>query len=114
MQPAVQGQAPLARCGSVGVMAAPPGARMQGGKVLMPEFIRMLSMVLGRPVIDKTGFSGLFDVRLDFLPDEITACTTTTPAGRCRHRPIPTFRLFSLPCRSSSDCGSSLLRGPSR
>jgi uncharacterized protein (TIGR03435 family) len=79
MQPAVQGQAPLARCGSVGVMAAPPAARMQGGKVLMPEFIRMLSMVLGRPVIDKTGFSGLFDVRLDFLPDEMTAMLPPPP-----------------------------------
>jgi uncharacterized protein (TIGR03435 family) len=52
---------------------------MQGGKVLMPEFIRMLSMVLGRPVIDKTGFSGLFDVRLDFLPDELTAMLPPPP-----------------------------------
>jgi uncharacterized protein (TIGR03435 family) len=79
MQPAVPGGPPLARCGSVGVMAAPPSARMQGGKVLMPEFIRMLSMVLGRPVIDKTGFSGLFDVRLDFLPDELTAMLPPPP-----------------------------------
>jgi uncharacterized protein (TIGR03435 family) len=79
MQPAVRGQAPLARCGSVGVMAAPPVARMQGGKVLMPEFVRMLSMVLGRPVIDKTGFSGLFDVRLDFLPDEVTPALPPPP-----------------------------------
>ena len=78
---------PLARCGSVGVMVAPPGARMQGGKVLMPEFIRMLSMVLGRPVIDKTGFSGLFDVRLDFLPDEITASTAASSARCCRCTP---------------------------
>ena len=39
----------------------------------------MLAMVLGRPVIDKTGFSGLFDVRLDFLPDEITATLPPPP-----------------------------------
>jgi len=47
--------------------------------VLMPEFIRMLSMVLGRPVIDKTGFGGLFDVRLDFLPDEVTPALPPPP-----------------------------------
>jgi uncharacterized protein (TIGR03435 family) len=33
----------------------------------------MLSMVLGRPVLDRTGFTGTFDVRLDFAPDEAAA-----------------------------------------
>jgi uncharacterized protein (TIGR03435 family) len=71
--PPGRGQPPSPRCGSVGVMVVPDGARMQGGKVPMAEFIRMLSMVLGRTVVDKTGFTDLFDLRLDFLPDEITA-----------------------------------------
>jgi uncharacterized protein (TIGR03435 family) len=57
------------------------GARMQGGKIAMPEFIRVLSMVLGRSVVDKTGFAGLFDVRLDFLPDEISAALPPPPPG---------------------------------
>ena len=39
----------------------------------MPEFIRMLSMVLGRPVVDSTGFTATFDLRLDFTPDEAAA-----------------------------------------
>jgi uncharacterized protein (TIGR03435 family) len=47
----------------------------------MTEFIRMLSMVLGRPVIDKTGFTGLFDARLDFLPDEVTEGLPAPPPG---------------------------------
>ncbi len=71
--PPGRGQPPSPRCGSVGVMVVPDGARMQGGKATMAEFVRMLSMVLGRTVVDKTGFTDLFDVRLDFLPDEITA-----------------------------------------
>ena len=71
--PPGRGQPPSPRCGSVGVMVVPDGARMQGGKVTMAEFVRMLSMVLGRTVVDKTGFTNLFDLRLDFLPDEITA-----------------------------------------
>jgi uncharacterized protein (TIGR03435 family) len=71
----------LAPCGAVRVMLELTGARMQGGKIAMPEFIRVLSMVLGRPVVDKTGFAGLFDVRLDFLPDEISAALPPPPPG---------------------------------
>ena len=45
----------------------------------MPEFIRALSVVLGRTVVDKTGFAGLFDVRLDFLPDDTTVAMPPPP-----------------------------------
>jgi uncharacterized protein (TIGR03435 family) len=79
MTPPGQAPPPLARCGSVSVMLDARGARMQGGKIPMPEFIRILSMVLGRTVVDKTGFTALFDVRLDFLPDEATAAMPPPP-----------------------------------
>ena len=36
----------------------------------MTELIRVLSNVLGRTVVDKTGFTGTFDVHLEFTPDE--------------------------------------------
>jgi uncharacterized protein (TIGR03435 family) len=80
LPPPGEGRQPLARCGSVNVVLLPTGARMQGGKIPMPEFIRMLSMVLGSAVIDKTGFTGPFDVRLDFLPDETTAALPAPPS----------------------------------
>jgi uncharacterized protein (TIGR03435 family) len=32
----------------------------------MAELIRMLTSILGRTVIDKTGFTSSFDVSLDF------------------------------------------------
>jgi uncharacterized protein (TIGR03435 family) len=67
-------------CGSVKVILQPSGARLQGAKAPMTEFIRMLSMVLGAPVIDKTGFTEPFDVRLDFLPDETTGALPPPPA----------------------------------
>jgi uncharacterized protein (TIGR03435 family) len=79
LPPPGEGRPPLARCGSVNVVLLPSGARMQGGEIPMPEFIRMLSMVLGSTVIDKTGFTELFDVRLDFLPDETTAALPPPP-----------------------------------
>jgi uncharacterized protein (TIGR03435 family) len=47
----------------------------------MPELVRVLSMMLDRPVTDRTGFTGLFDVRLDFQVDEITAALPPPPPG---------------------------------
>jgi uncharacterized protein (TIGR03435 family) len=79
MPPPQPGQPLPPRCGSVNVMLASSGARMQGGKIPMPEFIRVLSMVLGRPVIDKSGFTELFDVRLEFMPDEATPALPAPP-----------------------------------
>jgi uncharacterized protein (TIGR03435 family) len=79
MAPPGLGPPPVARCGSVSVALLPSGARMQGGKIPMPEFTRVLSMALGSPVIDRTGFTQLFDVRLDFQSDEITAALPPPP-----------------------------------
>lgn len=79
MAPPGQGPAPLARCGEVRVMLESGGARMQGGKVAIPELVRMLSMALGRTVVDRTGFTGLFDAKLDFMPDETTAALPPPP-----------------------------------
>jgi uncharacterized protein (TIGR03435 family) len=38
----------------------------------MVEFIKMLSEIMGRPIIDKTGVLENFDVHLEFYPDEAT------------------------------------------
>jgi uncharacterized protein (TIGR03435 family) len=67
------------RCGSAGVSLGPAGMRMQGGKIAMPELVRILSMALGRSVIDKTGFRELFDLHLDFVPDESTPAMPPPP-----------------------------------
>lgn len=75
-------------CGSAGLTLVPSttllpagGARMQGGKIAMPEFVRKLSLILDRSVIDKTGFTGLFDLRLDFVADETTPAMPPPPPG---------------------------------
>jgi uncharacterized protein (TIGR03435 family) len=79
--PPQQGPPPLARCGEARVMLEPAGARIQGGKVGMAELARILSMALGRAVIDRTGFAGLFDAQLDFTADETTAALPPPPPG---------------------------------
>ena len=56
-------------------------AQMRGGKIAMSEFVRVLSMVLGRRVLDKTGLTAPFDVRLDFVPDDTTPAMPPPPPG---------------------------------
>jgi uncharacterized protein (TIGR03435 family) len=80
---AVPGEVPSAPglCGSAGLTLVPTGARMQGEKIAMPEFVRRLSLMLDRSVIDKTGFTGLFDLQLDFVADETTPAMPPPPPG---------------------------------
>ena len=70
MRPPDPNQPVLARCDSVNVALAASGARMQGGKVSMSEFVRMLSSVLDRTVIDKTGLTGHYDFTADWSNDQ--------------------------------------------
>jgi uncharacterized protein (TIGR03435 family) len=74
------GEGALPVCGFVRTMMAPGGVKMEGSKVLMPEFARVISMALGRPVSDKTGYTGAFDVLLQFAPDPSLA-GLPRPAG---------------------------------
>jgi uncharacterized protein (TIGR03435 family) len=76
---AVPGELPPAkgRCGSV---VATLG-QLRGGKVAMSELVRMLSLVLGRSVVDRTGSTALFDVQLDFVADETTPAMPPPPPG---------------------------------
>jgi uncharacterized protein (TIGR03435 family) len=79
---AVPGELPPAksRCGSA-IVALGSGALMRGGKIGMSEFVRMLSLVVGRSVLDKTGVTTLFDVQLDFVPDDTTPTLPPPPPG---------------------------------
>jgi uncharacterized protein (TIGR03435 family) len=77
--PPAPGQFPPTPCG--GFFMVPN--HMEGGKISMTQFVNSLSNILGRPVIDKTGFKGTFDVKLDFSPEG------TAFAGRGGFRPPP-------------------------
>ena len=75
--------APLRRplCGIVGVALQLQGAVMQGGKVGMADLTHELSLVLDRTVIDRTGFTGQFDLRIVFEPDGATPSMPPPPPG---------------------------------
>ena len=65
--PSAPGQAPSIPCG--GFVTGPN--LLEGGNISMSEFIDVLGNMLDRPVVDKTGFTGTFTVRLDFNSEGI-------------------------------------------
>jgi len=81
MAPPQDGPLPPARCGTLRVMLGGLGAQMQGGKISMAELARSLSLVMDRTVIDRTGFAGLSDIHLTFLPDDSTGAMPPPPPG---------------------------------
>jgi len=60
-------------CGYVGGPFSGPEAgllQIQGRKVHVADLARVLTSLLGRPVVDRTGFTGEFDLNLRFTSDE--------------------------------------------
>jgi len=66
-------------CGRILMSISPPEARMQGGRVNMQELVRILSNLMARTVVDKTGFTEMFDVRVEFTPDNSLAGLPSLP-----------------------------------
>jgi uncharacterized protein (TIGR03435 family) len=61
------GQAPPVLCGGFMMNAG----RLEGRRISMAQFVTALSNFLGRPVIDRTGYTGAFDLHLEFSFDGI-------------------------------------------
>jgi uncharacterized protein (TIGR03435 family) len=60
---------PKPPCGP-GIVASGTGRALDGISVSMPAFAKLLSMMVGREVIDKTGFTGRFALHVEFAPDD--------------------------------------------
>jgi uncharacterized protein (TIGR03435 family) len=77
------GPGATAVCGRVMVrIGRMGGVQIQGGKISMAELIRVLSNVMGRILIDKTGFTGVFDAHLEFGLDDALAGLPHPPGPR--------------------------------
>ncbi len=63
---------PAPPCGP-GVVKSGTGLAMEGISVPMPAFAKMLSTMMGREVVDKTGFTGRFALHLEFAQDDALA-----------------------------------------
>jgi uncharacterized protein (TIGR03435 family) len=66
-------------CERVVMMMFAANAQMHGQKVPMGELVRVLSNVMGRTVVDQTGFTGMFDFDMEFTPDQALAGVPTPP-----------------------------------
>ena len=68
----------------------------------MGSLVTWLPQFVGRPVIDRTGLTGLYDLTLKWTPEAASDVVARPAAGR-RYRPrIPMRRTSSPRCRSSS------------
>ncbi len=56
-------------CGRVRISMSPQGVLMEGGSAALSELARVLAIPLSRPVVDRTGLSAAFDIRLQFVDD---------------------------------------------
>lgn len=59
-------------CGTGGFSRKPPNAVMNLHAMTLDDFAKKLAIVLGRPVVDKTGIAGMFDFPMTFSPDDST------------------------------------------
>jgi uncharacterized protein (TIGR03435 family) len=67
--PPEAGQRPAPPCGP-GLLKSGTGLSIEGISVSTPAFAKMLATLLGREVIDKTGFTGRFALHLEFALDD--------------------------------------------
>jgi uncharacterized protein (TIGR03435 family) len=73
LPPPKEGNCANQSCGNPGISITTQGTRIFGSQISMAAFARMLSVVLARPVTDKTGFTGVFDADVSFLADQATS-----------------------------------------
>jgi uncharacterized protein (TIGR03435 family) len=58
-------------CGYAPLLLSSSGLRMEGRKLHMADLVRELARTLGEPVLDKTGFTGEFDIDLNYRDEDI-------------------------------------------
>lgn len=58
-------------CGYAPLQLSSTGLRMEGRKLRMADLVRELARALGEPVLDKTGFTGEFDIDLNYTDEDI-------------------------------------------
>ena len=76
---------PVPNCGNMGMTRG----QINGWGVPMTRVVDVLSTLLGRTVIDKTGATGTYNIHLEFTPDQATAGGPFAPGGPGGDAPPP-------------------------
>jgi uncharacterized protein (TIGR03435 family) len=67
--PPAPGQPPIRFCGNIRGGRSGPNSTLDAMGISMADFIRWLSNTTGRTIVDKTGFTGTFDAKMEYLPE---------------------------------------------
>jgi len=80
--------------GAIWTMRTPSDGQsvMLGTAVPIASLARQLQSPAGRGVVDKTDLKGLFDFRLQFSPDPLSASSAAVPTTDAQTPPIPSDR----------------------
>jgi uncharacterized protein (TIGR03435 family) len=81
------GKAPSLACGQM--MRRP--TRIDGHAALIANLIPMLSRLLGRTVVDKTGLTDRFDITLEWVPDDVGAALPALDTPKPPESPGPSI-----------------------
>jgi uncharacterized protein (TIGR03435 family) len=66
--PAKPGEQPVLEC-SVSLGMSPAGSFLRAGGISFPDLVRLISQNMGRPVVDKTGLTGAYNVEMKFISE---------------------------------------------
>lgn len=108
--PARMGANGRVACGLL-VSQAATSASLRGGGQTMTDFARSLGEYVDRPLIDRTGLTGRYDLELQFTADRSALVGTPPPGGLAATvdsdiAPLPTALLEQLGLRLESERGS--------
>jgi uncharacterized protein (TIGR03435 family) len=76
-------------CGNAILRPLPGGNYLYGARVVMATLVSQLTDLLGRPVVDKTGFQQTFDFELKFAADESTPALPPRPLNAANPSDLP-------------------------
>jgi uncharacterized protein (TIGR03435 family) len=101
-------------CGYAPLMLSPAGLRMNGRKLHMADLVRELAMTLGRPVLDKTGFTGEFDLNLNYTDEALTKSPVSAAPDDPSGNRLPTEPNLSIVFAAMEQLGLKLepAKGP--
>jgi uncharacterized protein (TIGR03435 family) len=83
-------------CGYAPLFLSSAGLQIEGRKLHMADLVRALARTLGQPVLDKTGFTGEFDIDLNYTDEDLMkspGSPAPDDAGGNRRRDDPNLSL---------------------
>ena len=101
-------------CGYAPLFLSSTELQIEGKKLHMADLIRGLARVLGKPVLDKTGFTGEFDIDLNYTDEDIMKSPGSAAPGDAGGNRLPAGPNLSLVFAAMDQLGLKLqpAKGP--